>query len=85
MEDVKVIISMNHYNELKSKLEDYKQSNKLLWQERDKTRDQLALQFENRIKDLENSNYRLRVENEELKAKLVNKNKKWWQILKSKL
>ena len=80
MEDVKVIISMNHYNELKSKLEDYKQSNKLLWQERDKTRDQLALQFENRIKDLENSNYRLRVENEELKAKLVNKNKKWWQI-----
>lgn len=84
MEDVKVIISMNHYNELKSKLEDYKQSNKLLWQERDKTRDQLALQFENRIKDLENSNYRLRVENEELKAKLVNKNKKWWQILKSK-
>lgn len=85
MEDVKVIISMSHYNELKSKLEDYKQSNKLLWQERDKTRDQLALQFENRIKDLENSNYRLRVENEELKAKLVNKNKKWWQILKSKL
>lgn len=85
MEDVKVIISMNHYNELKSKLEDYKQSNKLLWQERDKTRDQLALQFENRIKDLENSNYRLRVENEELKAKLANKNKKWWQILKSKL
>ena len=85
MEDIKVIISMNHYNELKSKLEDYKQSNKLLWQERDKTRDQLALQFENRIKDLENSNYRLRVENEELKAKLVNKNKKWWQILKSKL
>ena len=84
MEDVKVIISMNNYNELKSKLEDYKQSNKLLWQERDKTRDQLALQFENRIKDLENSNYRLRVENEELKAKLVNKNKKWWQILKSK-
>lgn len=84
MEDVKVIISMNHYNKLKSKLEDYKQSNKLLWQERDKTRDQLALQFENRIKDLENSNYRLRVENEELKAKLVNKNKKWWQILKSK-
>ena len=84
MEDVKVIISMNHYNELKSKLEDYKWSNKLLWQERDKTRDQLALQFENRIKDLENSNYRLRVENEELKAKLVNKNKKWWQILKSK-
>ncbi len=84
MEDVKVIISMNHYNELKSKLEDYKRSNKLLWQERDKTRDQLALQFENRIKDLENSNYRLRVENEELKAKLVNKNKKWWQILKSK-
>ena len=76
MEDVKVIISMNHYNELKSKLEDYKRSNKLLWQERDKTRDQLALQFENRIKDLENSNYRLRVENEELKAKLVNKNKK---------
>ena len=70
MEDVKVIISMNHYNELKSKLEDYKRSNKLLWQERDKTRDQLALQFENRIKDLENSNYRLRVENEELKAKL---------------
>lgn len=85
MEDVKVIISMNHYNELKSKLEDYKRSNKLLWQERDKTRDQLALQFENRIKDLENSNYRLRVENEELKARLVNKNKKWWQILKSKL
>lgn len=84
MEDVKVIISMNHYNELKSKLEDYKRSNKLLWQERDKTRDQLALQFENRIKDLENSNCRLRVENEELKAKLVNKNKKWWQILKSK-
>lgn len=84
MEDVKVIISMNHYNELKSKLEDYKRSNKLLWQKRDKTRDQLALQFENRIKDLENSNYRLRVENEELKAKLVNKNKKWWQILKSK-
>lgn len=84
MEDVKVIISMNHYNELKSKLEDYKRSNKLLWQERDKTRDQLALQFENRIKDLENSNYKLRVENEELKAKLVNKNKKWWQILKSK-
>lgn len=84
MEDVKVIISVNHYNELKSKLEDYKRSNKLLWQERDKTRDQLALQFENRIKDLENSNYRLRVENEELKAKLVNKNKKWWQILKSK-
>lgn len=84
MEDVKVIISMNHYNELKSKLEDYKRSNKLLWQERDKTKDQLALQFENRIKDLENSNYRLRVENEELKAKLVNKNKKWWQILKSK-
>ena len=84
MEDVKVIISMNHYNELKSKLEGYKRSNKLLWQERDKTRDQLALQFENRIKDLENSNYRLRVENEELKAKLVNKNKKWWQILKSK-
>ena len=84
MEDVKVIISMNHYNELKSKLEDYKRSNKLLWQERDKTRDQLALQFENRIKDLENSNYRLRVENEELKAKLINKNKKWWQILKSK-
>lgn len=84
MEDVKVIISMNHYNELKSKLKDYKRSNKLLWQERDKTRDQLALQFENRIKDLENSNYRLRVENEELKAKLVNKNKKWWQILKSK-
>lgn len=84
MEDVKVIISMSHYNELKSKLEDYKRSNKLLWQERDKTRDQLALQFENRIKDLENSNYRLRVENEELKAKLVNKNKKWWQILKSK-
>lgn len=84
MEDVKVIISMNHYNELKSKLEDYKRSNMLLWQERDKTRDQLALQFENRIKDLENSNYRLRVENEELKAKLVNKNKKWWQILKSK-
>lgn len=84
MEDVKVIISMNHYNELKSKLEDYKRSNKLLWQEQDKTRDQLALQFENRIKDLENSNYRLRVENEELKAKLINKNKKWWQILKSK-
>lgn len=84
MEGVKVIISMNHYNELKSKLEDYKRSNKLLWQERDKTRDQLALQFENRIKDLENSNYRLRVENKELKAKLVNKNKKWWQILKSK-
>lgn len=84
MEDVKVIISMNHYNELKSKLKDYKRSNKLLWQERDKTRDQLALQFENLIKDLENSNYRLRVENEELKAKLVNKNKKWWQILKSK-
>lgn len=84
MEDVKVIISMNHYNELKSKLKDYKRSNKLLWQERDKTRDQLALQFENRIKDLENSNYKLRVENEELKAKLVNKNKKWWQILKSK-
>lgn len=85
MEDVRVIISMNHYNELKSKLEDYKRrSNKLLWQERDKTRGQLALQFENRIKDLENSNYRLRVENEELKAKLANKNKKWWQILKSK-
>ena len=84
MEDVKVIIPINHYNELKSKLEDYKRSNKLLWQERDKTRDQSALQFENRIKDLENSNYRLRVENEELKAKLVNKNKKWWQILKSK-
>lgn len=79
MEDIQVIISMRSYDKMKRSLEDYKRSNKLLWQERDKVRDQIASQFENRIKELESTNNRLRTENEELKAKLTKASKKWWQ------